>query len=124
MFRAFVDGRCRGNPGPGAWGAFIVEDGQLNKLYGSLAYVTNNQAELWAIIMVLRELPRDADIEIVTNSTYILGAVANNWRRRRNSELLSELTEQLKNRKVRMIRADLSDPQFQQVSEAVMDLLN
>lgn len=84
----FTDGACRGNPGPGGWGALLRYDGQEKKLLGAEPLTTNNRMELMAVIMALTTLKRPCNIAITTDSQYVKNGVnqwlsrwkANGWR--------------------------------------------
>jgi len=81
----FVDGACRGNPGPGGWGALLRYDGQEKRLYGAEAHTTNNRMELLAAIMALSALKRPCDIDITTDSQYVRRGITEwmtDWKRR------------------------------------------
>ena len=56
MIEVFTDGACRGNPGPGGWGALIRVDGEERNLSGSAPDTTNNRMELMAAISALTAL--------------------------------------------------------------------
>ena len=89
MLYAFTDGACSGNPGPGGWGALMVaRDGEKvlkeRELFGGEANTTNNRMELLAAINALEALGRDAEITIVTDSTYVKNGVTSwihGWKR-------------------------------------------
>ena len=89
MLYAFTDGACSGNPGPGGWGALMVaKDGEKvlkeRELFGGEANTTNNRMELLAAINALEALGRDAEITIVTDSTYVKNGVTSwihGWKR-------------------------------------------
>ena len=67
----FTDGACRGNPGPGGWGA-ILRFGEVEKeLSGGEAETTNNRMELMAAISALEALKRPVSVDIHTDSTYV-----------------------------------------------------
>ena len=57
----FTDGACRGNPGPGGWGALLRYNGTERELYGYQAEATNNQMELMAAIQGLEALSRPCE---------------------------------------------------------------
>src|SRR5437867_4270646 len=67
----FTDGACRGNPGPGGWGALLRYDQREKHLKGSEPHTTNNRMELMAAIMALAELKKPCDIVITTDSEYV-----------------------------------------------------
>lgn len=67
----FTDGACKGNPGPGGWGALLRTDGQEKKIKGSEAHTTNNRMELMAAIQALNLLTRASEINLYTDSQYV-----------------------------------------------------
>lgn len=67
----FTDGACRGNPGPGGWGALIRQAGKEKTLYGGEAETTNNRMELMAAIMALESLKRPGKVRLTTDSEYV-----------------------------------------------------
>ena len=68
----FTDGACKGNPGPGGWGALLVCKGVEKELWGGEANTTNNRMELMAAIRGLEELKRQCDVQLVTDSQYVM----------------------------------------------------
>ena len=71
----FTDGACRGNPGPGGWGALLVYEGQERELYGGEKETTNNRMELTAAIRSLEALKRPCQIRLTTDSTYVMKGI-------------------------------------------------
>ena len=67
----FTDGACRGNPGPGGWGALLRYDGEERELYGGERDTTNNRMELMAAIMALESLKRPCKVRLTTDSEYV-----------------------------------------------------
>ncbi|WP_133140207.1 ribonuclease HI [Legionella genomosp. 1] len=67
----FTDGACKGNPGPGGWGALLRYKGQEKKIYGGEAHTTNNRMELMAAIQALTLLNRPCQVELYTDSQYV-----------------------------------------------------
>ena len=67
----FTDGACRGNPGPGGWGALLRYNGSEKELYGAEAATTNNRMELMAAIRALEELKRPCKVTVTTDSNYV-----------------------------------------------------
>lgn len=75
MIRAFTDGSCIGNPGPGGWAYLMLNGSEPGRsMSGGEAHTTNNRMELTAAIMALRALPAGSTAEIVTDSRYVIGA--------------------------------------------------
>lgn len=81
----FTDGACRGNPGPGGWGALLQYGDAEKELYGGEAETTNNRMELMAAIMALEELSRSCSIKLHTDSNYVKQGMTEwlpNWKKR------------------------------------------
>ena len=67
----YTDGACRGNPGPGGWGAVLNYRNARKLLHGSEANTTNNRMELMAAIRGLKTLKRSCEVELYTDSQYV-----------------------------------------------------
>lgn len=67
----YSDGACKGNPGPGGWGALLECQGVERELFGAEADTTNNRMELTAVIMALRALKRACEVQVYTDSQYV-----------------------------------------------------
>ena len=67
----FTDGACKGNPGPGGWGALLRYGGLEKSLYGGEANTTNNRMELLAAISGLAALREPCEVRITTDSQYV-----------------------------------------------------
>ncbi|MFK8041142.1 ribonuclease HI [Congregibacter sp.] len=81
----FTDGACRGNPGPGGWGALLSYGKNERELYGAAADTTNNRMELSAAIEGLAALSESCEVTLVTDSTYVMKGITEwlpNWKRR------------------------------------------
>jgi ribonuclease HI len=81
----YTDGACAGNPGPGGWGAIILdeEENQIS-LSGKEKSTTNNRMELMAPIMALKKIKNNSEITIYTDSTYLKDGITiwiNNWKK-------------------------------------------
>lgn len=91
----FTDGACKGNPGPGGWGALLRCNGVEKEIFGGEYYTTNNRMELSAVIFGLKELKKPCHVEITTDSRYVqLGMTEwlknwkkNNWQRQGRSDI-------------------------------------
>ncbi len=66
-----TDGACRGNPGPGGWGALLRKDAHEREIYGAERDTTNNRMELMAAIQALETLKRPCEVTLVTDSQYL-----------------------------------------------------
>jgi len=67
----FTDGACRGNPGPGGWGAILRWKGTERELAGGESPTTNNRMELMAVIAGLETLKRPCQVDVYTDSQYV-----------------------------------------------------
>ena len=101
-----TDGACRGNPGPGGWGASLEYGDNQRLLYGGELNTTNNRMELTAVIKALQALKFNCQIELYTDSKYVLQGITDwmaNWKKRnwrtadkkpvKNVDLWQELDE-------------------------------
>ena len=71
----YTDGACRGNPGPGGWGAILISNGREKELCGGEPATTNNRMELMAAIQALEALNKPCKVELHTDSTYVKNGV-------------------------------------------------
>lgn len=81
----YTDGACRGNPGPGGWGAYLVARGAERELWGGEPATTNNRMELMAAIEALNALKRPCRVTLYTDSKYVMQGIEEwlaNWKRR------------------------------------------
>ena len=82
--RIYTDGACKGNPGPGGWGALLDYEGKIKEINGYSANTTNNIMELTAVIKSLKELNRPCNIIITTDSNYVKNGITkwiHNWKK-------------------------------------------
>ncbi|VAX12841.1 Ribonuclease HI [hydrothermal vent metagenome] len=85
IVEAWTDGACRGNPGPGGWGALLRYEGQEKRLCGGEKETTNNRMELMAAIMALESLIQSCRVVLTTDSTYVMKGQTEwmpNWKKR------------------------------------------
>jgi ribonuclease HI len=81
----YSDGACRGNPGPGGWGALLRANGAEKELYGGEAATTNNRMELMAAIRALEALKRPSRVKLYTDSIYVMKGIQiwiHDWKKR------------------------------------------
>lgn len=71
LCRIYTDGACKGNPGPGGWGAVLEYDGREREIFGGEHATTNNRMELMAVIEALSALKRPCRIVLHTDSQYV-----------------------------------------------------
>lgn len=104
----YTDGACKGNPGPGGWGALLVCKGKELELCGGERQTTNNRMELLAVIEALRKLKRPCQVKITTDSQYVMKGITEwitNWKKRgwktaakqpvKNADLWQQLDEEV-----------------------------
>ena len=81
----YSDGACRGNPGPGGWGAVLRYNLKEKELWGGEASTTNNRMELMAAIRALEALKRRSRVKLYTDSLYVMKGISqwiHDWKRR------------------------------------------
>jgi len=75
LVQIFTDGACKGNPGPGGWGAIMKYGDHVKELNGYSAETTNNIMELTAVIEALKSLTRPCKIILTTDSNYVKNGI-------------------------------------------------
>jgi ribonuclease HI len=81
----YTDGACRGNPGPGGWGALLIAGKRRKTMHGGEAGTTNNRMELTAAIQALNALKRPCKVNLHTDSKYVMHGITewmDNWKAR------------------------------------------
>ena len=115
QIKLYTDGACSGNPGPGGWGAVLLFGAHKKELSGGQRETTNNRMELLGVIRGLEALNEPCQVDLYTDSQYIVNAVekrwvykwkANNWMRdkkepAKNPDLWQELLALLETHKVK-----------------------
>lgn len=109
----FTDGACRGNPGPGGWGALLRYNKTEKRLYGGETETTNNRMELTAAIKALQALKRSCEIDLTTDSEYVRKGITEwitNWKKRdwknsskktvKNVDLWQQLDQEVQRHKI------------------------
>ena len=71
----YTDGACKGNPGPGGWGALMIAGENRRELCGGEVTTTNNRMELTAAIEALRALKRPTRVRLFTDSKYVMQGI-------------------------------------------------
>jgi ribonuclease HI len=102
----YTDGACKGNPGPGGWGALLRAGAREKEIFGGEAHTTNNRMELTAVIRALESLKRSSEVDLYTDSQYVKNGIeswVHGWRRNgwktvdkkavKNEDLWRELLE-------------------------------
>ena len=95
----YVDGACRGNPGLGGWGAYVITEQGEHKLFGGEPDTTNNRMELTAAIEGISFCPPDAQLIVWTDSNYVKQGITEwihgwkkkNWKDVKNPDLWQKL---------------------------------
>ena len=75
----YTDGACSGNPGPGGWGTILMYKENKKEISGSKKETTNNVMELTAVIEGLKLLRYPCEVEIYSDSSYVVNAFENGW---------------------------------------------
>ena len=94
----YTDGACKGNPGPGGWGAIIMWDrDNLEELSGGSEYTTNNRMEITAAIKALEWVDEsnieEKNIIIYSDSMYLVETMKGNYTKKKNLDLWSQLDQ-------------------------------
>ena len=80
----YTDGACKGNPGPGGWGAYLLSGVHEKEIFGGEAETTNNRMELTAVIEALRTLKNPSKIRLFIDSQYVKNGInlwIENWKK-------------------------------------------
>ncbi len=75
----YTDGACSGNPGPGGWGAILMINENKKEISGGNKNTTNNVMELTAVIESLKLLKRPCNVNLYSDSAYVVNAFLQNW---------------------------------------------
>ena len=81
----YTDGACRGNPGPGGWGAVLISGKHEKDLWGAEGHTTNNRMELLGAIEALNALTKPCRVKLHTDSKYVMQGITEwiaGWKRR------------------------------------------
>lgn len=110
----FTDGACRGNPGPGGFGAIVRYKDKEKHINGAEKHTTNNRMEMMAVISALEFLKESCEVDITTDSKYVHNGIVDwlpGWKKRnwltadkkpvKNQELWQRLEEAVSRHKVR-----------------------
>jgi len=121
----YTDGACKGNPGPGGWGALLVFGDREREIFGGEAATTNNRMELTAVIRALESLRLACDVELYTDSQYVKNGFQSwihTWKRNgwktadrkpvKNADLWRELDTMAARHRIRWhwVRGHADDP--------------
>lgn len=135
----FTDGACRGNPGPGGWGALLRYQQHEKQLNGSEEFTTNNRMELTAVIQAINSLKEPCHIILTTDSQYVHNGITSwlaqwkkcGWRTKsktavKNIDLWQQLDEAITRHEIewRWIRGHNGHPENEmadQLANAALD---
>lgn len=121
----YTDGACKGNPGPGGWGAWLKSGEHEKELWGGEPRTTNNRMELTAVIQALASLKHRCKVTVYTDSEYVKNGISSwihNWKARgwltadrkpvKNVELWQRLDALAREHEVtwRWVRGHVGDP--------------
>ncbi|WP_373017741.1 ribonuclease HI [Thiomicrorhabdus sp.] len=135
----FTDGGCRGNPGPGGWGALLRFNHHVKELKGSQANTTNNQMELMAAIQAFEALTRPCHVKMTTDSQYVKNGITqwmDNWKKKgwktaankpvKNQELWQRLDKALDGHKVEWfwVKGHSGHPENERVDELANEAID
>ncbi|HAU22113.1 MAG TPA: ribonuclease HI [Erythrobacter sp.] len=110
----FTDGACKGNPGPGGWAALLRNSVNEKEIHGGEQETTNNRMELTAVIEALRALKEPCEIELYSDSKYVIDGITqwiHGWKKRgwknaskdpvKNKDLWQVLDEEASRHKIK-----------------------
>ena len=108
----YTDGACLGNPGPGGWGAVILDGQEKRVLHGHEADTTNNRMEIYAVIRGLQDVPKDVGVTLYSDSTYVINTMTKGWKRNKNQDLWDLLDEEVRGRRIvwKWVKGHSGDP--------------
>lgn len=136
LVEIFTDGACKGNPGPGGWGAVIRSGPHEKELSGGEPLTTNNRMELLAAIRALEALKRPCEVTLWTDSIYVRDGISkwiHGWRRNgwktadrkpvKNAELWQELLDAAAPHKVdwRWVKGHAGHPENERADRLACD---
>ena len=112
MIEIYTDGACLGNPGPGGWGAVIIEGGIKRTLSGADESTTNNRMEMLAVIKGLAAVPESVQVTVFSDSQYVVNTMTRGWKRKANLDLWDRLDAEVAAHRVewRWVRGHAGDP--------------
>lgn len=136
LVEIFTDGACKGNPGPGGWGAVIRSGGREKEVSGGEALTTNNRMELLAAIRALEALKRPCEVVLHTDSIYVRDGISkwiHGWQRNgwktadrkpvKNAELWQKLLDAAAPHKVdwRWVKGHAGHPENERADRLACD---
>lgn len=132
MIRIYTDGACSGNPGPGGWGALILDGDEETEMFGGESNTTNNRMEMMAVIEGLKATEAAGDVVLYTDSQYVKNGITgwiHGWKRNgwktasrkpvKNKDLWLAMDELTAGRKIdwRWVKGHSGDPGNERADE-------
>jgi ribonuclease HI len=132
----FTDGSCKGNPGPGGWGALLRLGRHEKELSGAEPDTTNNRMEMTAVIAALSALTEPCRVDLYSDSKYVIDGITkwvDGWQRRgwqtaskkpvRNADLWHDLIEAVARHQVswHWVRGHSGHPENERVDQLASD---
>jgi ribonuclease HI len=136
LVEIFTDGACKGNPGPGGWGAVIRSGGREKEVCGGEPMTTNNRMELLAAIRALEALKRPCEVVLHTDSIYVRDGISkwiHGWQRNgwktadrkpvKNADLWQELLDAAAPHKIewRWVKGHAGHPENERADRLACD---
>ena len=75
----YTDGACIGNPGPGGYGAVLLQGEHRREISGGFRWTTNNRMEMMAVIEALEALNNPSQVQVYSDSQYVVNAITKGW---------------------------------------------
>lgn len=101
--KIYTDGSCIGNPGPGGCAAIIYVDRREHSIVASDQNTTNQRMEVMAAILALEFLDGNREVEIYSDSLYLVNTMTKGWKKKTNKDLWGQLEEVAARHKVKWI---------------------
>lgn len=135
----FTDGACKGNPGPGGWGALLRMGRHEKELSGGEPHTTNNRMEMTAVIRALNALIEPCEVTLHTDSRYVIDGITKwvgGWKKRgwvnaskqpvKNADLWHDLIEAVARHKVtwEWVKGHNGHPENERVDRIASDEAN
>lgn len=132
----FTDGACKGNPGPGGWGALLRMGRHEKELVGGEPHTTNNRMEMTAVISALNALIEPCEVTLHTDSRYVIDGITKwvgGWKKRgwvnaskqpvKNADLWHDLIEAVARHKVtwEWVKGHAGHPENERVDRIASD---
>ena len=123
VFSVYTDGACIGNPGPGGWAAIVIRNGRQDQLVGGEPKTTNNRMEIMAAIRGIEAAPPGSEVNVCSDSEYVIKTMTRGWKRKVNNDLWDQLDDAVATRKVtwEWVRGHSGHPQNELADQLARD---